>query len=227
MSRIPANCPNSGPFQANLTEMMASLNQRRRRHNRHRVQRHHNRTCEGAREQSVRPKTVLFPWTNQNSYQEGCLFQQPGIVHHQRAGSARPGLRVFIHQWHGTVVQTSFLVSEMIFVLKCFSRAGSLRCKCSRSLCVFFRSSKKAAQGIDIEPDFAEYTLVNITLRRLLLEKNDGHGFQLVLREFARRPADVPSPITLTLEDVRVKGSFSPTSVRAPALLSAVLFLST
>ena len=82
-------------------------------------------------------------------------------------------------------------------------------------------------QGIDIEPDFAEYSLVNITLRRLLLEKNDGHGFQLVLREFARRPADVRSPITLTLEDVRVKGSYSPTSVRAPALLSAVLFLST
>ena len=81
--------------------------------------------------------------------------------------------------------------------------------------------------GIDIEPDFAEYALVNITLRRLLLEKNDGHGFQLVLREFARRPADVLSPITLTLEDVRVKGSFSPTSVRAPALLLAVLFLST
>ena len=81
--------------------------------------------------------------------------------------------------------------------------------------------------GIDIEPDFAEYSLVNITLRRLLLEKNDGHGFQLVLREFARRPADVLSPITLTLEDVRVKGSFSPTSVRAPALLFAVLFLST
>ena len=102
-------------------------------------------------------------------------------------------------------------------------------CKCSRSLCVFFRSSKKAAtaQGIDIEPDFAEYALVNITLRRLLLEKNDGHGFQLVLREFARRPADVLSPITLTLEDVRVKGSYSPTSVRAPALLSAVLFLPT
>ena len=81
--------------------------------------------------------------------------------------------------------------------------------------------------GIDIEPDFAEYSLVNITLRRLLLEKNDGHGFQLVLREFARRPAHVLSPITLTLEDVRVKGSFSPTSVRAAALLLAVLFLST
>ena len=91
------------------------------------------------------------------------------------------------------------------------------------------RRSKKAAaaQGIDIEPDFAEYSLVNVTLRRLLLEKNDGHGFQLVLREFARRPADVPSPITLTLEDVRVKGSYSPTSVHAPALLSAVLFLPT
>ena len=69
------------------------------------------------------------------------------------------------------------------------------------------------AAGIDVEPDYAEYSLVNITLRRLLLENNDGHGLQVALREWARHPEAVLAPISLTMESVVARGSFSPTSV--------------
>jgi hypothetical protein len=69
------------------------------------------------------------------------------------------------------------------------------------------------AAGIDIEPDYAEYSLVNITLRNLLLENNDGHGVQVALREWARRPEAVLAPISLTMESVVARGSYSPASV--------------
>ena len=78
--------PNSGelsefwPISGQLlTEMMASLNQRRRRHNRHRVQRHHNRTCEGAREQSVRLKPVLFPGQIKIHIKKAVFFNSQGL----------------------------------------------------------------------------------------------------------------------------------------------------
>jgi hypothetical protein len=61
----------------------------------------------------------------------------------------------------------------------------------------------------------AEYSLVNITLRNLLLEDNDGHGFQFWLTNWARKPANVLAPISLSLESVVARGSLTSNSISA------------